>query len=1549
MAANELGPTYADAFNRLYAHAQRQQLPSRRGVLDPAPINIDHAGRVRPIALETSSQGRLNRRELRGDELPVRRPGREASGQTMDRRSRDEGFSGSEGASGGTGRNRSVAIPGFPEVGGLVAGPSGGRRVTVKEFVQGDLPALLASCLGTAAARYRSDPRLRENPGAVDVFGEGQTIPTEVARAVRDARSEVWIPESTGSLMADEENISMTVLASLAQLLHRIAESMVSSSPEMHQRASHVVREYGTWARDVMKDSIAGKKAAVSWQEAAAVLRESFRAVEHVVAAEIKLLPKPEGAGLASLLRELRESAGPKGGTPRASEARPKAPAAPGPGGGGGRRAAASEFAPVANEDQRGAMDGLMPATVEERVKFMSGRICWSYLDSSATKRVRYEPVPTLQRWGRFTLRKHPTEGLRVLGICDGMGSELLALLQAGLPVAKYWTIEVNNVSMGIVRANISRLVDTYPGLISREAFETMDTWMPPDAFAAARGAPRLFEQAADLPTLVVLTPPCVGNSRAGPGHGTSRGAGSVVPAALQILEALGQEYERRGGGAGEEAPFGWLFETAPIAEWDRRGPVAALRADLQGALGPRLHEDAARRGSTARRWTQMHTNLGSAGTWATASKAPPLAPIYTVAQLLRPGEKVQLYDSSLHGPTEWPNVEAEPMRCYPKVVRSVGSHAWRVNRYGPGKHGLGVTLLDNELEQPSVHMLERMLGFPKDWSRWSALPVRDAAGNVRGQTVFEVSEDQRAAKLGDVFDPNLATWVFMNRLAEEAHAMPVVPETALGTEPSRSPEPPMLDRGPRQGQAPPARVTPRAGEGRRGQAEVAPERGATSCESLPRDAERPAGDWDEDTPEEEFWDSLGEVLLPARKPAVRVLLRERVRATPARVPEQMEGGTPEDNKAHNQLRTALRVLVDAEEGKLPAEPQSVHLGNLPSVDEHLEFARQEVKAMAESHRVYEWHWPDGRPPTCILPLGVAVRAVDGKLRLIFDGRYINLFAPYEAFKYERMGDVLSYATVGGWAYVSDYKAGYHHIAVPELSEYLGFELDGVTYVFAMLPFGYGPACRQFTEVVTVMLQPLRERGMHMSLYIDDRLGAQATRKRCMRDMLCSYALVSALGWFLTLKKTSLVPEQQVVFLGLLVDFLLGRFVIPEAKVAMIQAQLSAAAAQAETVLRDERALASLAGRLISVRLAMPLAPLLCRNLYWAMTGRLGWNDALGSDAGEFRDLLSHVGEALVKHNGNRFWKRPGGVVFVGDAGDYGGGGGMLTGELEAPVRISYSPEQLAAVAVHAFHSTAREIYMIMASVGVILHRLTAAQVVAAGKLTYLTDSQAAYYGVMSMRAKTAEQMQWTRQIWYLCAEHDLDFRVVWAPRYTNPLVYADYMSKVHDNSQWAITDASYTEALHRLGVSAAHVVLDPFADETNARAALFYSLVLCPGTAGVNGFMQRWRGLVPPGMLAFVNGPFGALDQVLQKVAHERVDCVLIVPAWPKTWVSLLADLPVAQAVTLSRRAGPGGARVPIFQKGSRVQAGRDGVEKWSVKACLVRWPRAAGAPGGE
>ncbi|WP_416274473.1 reverse transcriptase domain-containing protein [Limnohabitans sp.] len=93
------------------------------------------------------------------------------------------------------------------------------------------------------------------------------------------------------------------------------------------------------------------------------------------------------------------------------------------------------------------------------------------------------------------------------------------------------------------------------------------------------------------------------------------------------------------------------------------------------------------------------------------------------------------------------------------------------------------------------------------------------------------------------------------------------------------------------------------------------------------------------------------------------------------------------------------------------------------------------------------------------------------------------------------MKDVLNYAEKDGWATISDYKAGYHHISCPALSQYLGVCWQGTVYVWTCMPFGFAPACRIFTEVNNVMYRPVREARVNLTTYIDDRLSASANRE----------------------------------------------------------------------------------------------------------------------------------------------------------------------------------------------------------------------------------------------------------------------------------------------------------------------------------------------------------------------------------------------------------------------------------------------------------------------
>lgn len=76
------------------------------------------------------------------------------------------------------------------------------------------------------------------------------------------------------------------------------------------------------------------------------------------------------------------------------------------------------------------------------------------------------------------------------------------------------------------------------------------------------------------------------------------------------------------------------------------------------------------------------------------------------------------------------------------------------------------------------------------------------------------------------------------------------------------------------------------------------------------------------------------------------------------------------------------------------------------------------------------------------------------------------------------------------------------------------------------------------------MMQPLRLLGSHVTLYINDPLQGQKKERKLKRDMIITFCVKSALGWFIKLKKTSLLPMQREDCLDRTVDTIGGHLLL---------------------------------------------------------------------------------------------------------------------------------------------------------------------------------------------------------------------------------------------------------------------------------------------------------------------------------------------------------------------------------------------------------------------
>ena len=648
----------------------------------------------------------------------------------------------------------------------------------------------------------------------------------------------------------------------------------------------------------------------------------------------------------------------------------------------------------------------------------------------------------------------------------------------------------------------------------------------------------------------------------------------------------------------------------------------------------------------------------------------------------------------------------------------------------------------------------------------------------------------------------------------------------------------------------------------------------------------------------------------------------------------------------------AAKQLIDRK------SPGEVRLPNMKSYEEHLPFVMETLhQDLLPKGKVAQWWWPEGKPPLVISPIGVDVRPVTGKRRLVFDHNYVNLFCRYQKMQYETLDDLVSMAEENGVGATGDTSSGYHHISIADkFVPYFGFMIEDTCYVYLCCPFGTAPAPSIYTDITTFQFQYARSLGLRLVTFIDDWATVAATQAQGRFNTATVHLLLAALGWALSTKKLQLSPAQQFEFLGLRAQLKApARFVVPEQKMSAILQLLRALISKQEITFRE---IAQVAGKIISIRRAVHLAPLICRELWSALVGVASWDEVFQSPAGCLT-TFQYLEEHLEEMNGHRIWARQRGIIVAGDASAVGFGAYPVavdavipadpdqlqlpsSDEMENwglhPFRTSFSAQEAEEAESQRYSSSSRELDCLLAWLRTVAERKPGALDHSA--MLYLTDSQVAASNINRM-AGGPTTLPTVRSIWHLCTKLDMELEAKWLPREHPLMVQADRDSKVADESSWAMSDWHFEFLCSLWQVQPS---LDPFADSVNRRAKRFFSLDLCPDTAGIDAFKLPWTVPGQPAPFAWVNPPFHRMHEVITKVETEKVDCILIVPEWSKSWVARLLDLPVIAKQALPTRDSQG-KEISMFTPGSRVprrqqRTGRKRNPKYTVWAYLLRWP---------
>lgn len=614
----------------------------------------------------------------------------------------------------------------------------------------------------------------------------------------------------------------------------------------------------------------------------------------------------------------------------------------------------------------------------------------------------------------------------------------------------------------------------------------------------------------------------------------------------------------------------------------------------------------------------------------------------------------------------------------------------------------------------------------------------------------------------------------------------------------------------------------------------------------------------------------------------------------------------------------------------LPAPP--VRLANHNSALAHFDFARGAVAELVATGAARQVD----HCPTCVLPLGVVARPGTGKLRLIWDGRWVNHYLDTPSFKYETLDQLGQVVEPGDFIFTCDLTAGYHHVDMHADSvQYMGFEWEGQFYVFTQLPFGLAPACWAFTKITRELLGKWRSAGHRNTGYIDDSLHAARSLAAAHAQRAVVLADFERCGFIVNLKKSTL-PSQLAPYLGALVDTCKGFLSVPPDKLK----RLSAALAQAVACRRrcQLRSIASVVGTIMSMSYSYGQVSML-------MTRRLAiW---LRDTQLHVRSLDSHaplsdaaVAElqfwqhSMLVHNGRTTLWPPTHVhtlIHTDAAGrsefSFGGWGGWarLNGRL-AQAAGRWRSE------TRATSSTLLE----TRAVWLVLQSLNIYNELDGQRILLRTDNMNVFYNLNKAGSMVAAVHDICFDLFWYCMQRGIQLIADWIPREQNTV--ADALSKEQQSCDWQLHPRYFAQLQQMWGP----FDIDLFASFTNHQLPVYYSHYYTPDTAGVNAFAHTW------GRRAWCNPPFSIIARVLRHAAACGSRMCLIAPYWPHArWWPLLLSAPQAFAPFV--RACMPLPRVPdLFLGAAFGNTRQQHAPAWDSLALLLDFaqPRAAPLP---
>lgn len=520
------------------------------------------------------------------------------------------------------------------------------------------------------------------------------------------------------------------------------------------------------------------------------------------------------------------------------------------------------------------------------------------------------------------------------------------------------------------------------------------------------------------------------------------------------------------------------------------------------------------------------------------------------------------------------------------------------------------------------------------------------------------------------------------------------------------------------------------------------------------------------------------------------------------------------------------------------------------------EFVAKTIKDLLRSKCITEVF----SPPTVVNPLTVSCH--NDKLRLILDLRHVNNHIFKFPVKYEGLDVLSQYVEKEGYIINFDLKSGYHHLGIfPDHRQYLGFawKINGNLkyFTFSVLPFGLSSACNIFTKILRPFVKRWRAHGAKIVMYLDDGVCTAKTQVELNYQVLRIRDDLRKAGFIVNESKSNWNPKHIVTWLGFVIN--LNRFEVslPEEKVDKIVIILNKYSSNDSM---SRRQLASVIGKITSTYPALgPIVFYRTKELQKKVISLEVWDFPFPLDSNTKSELKFWSDYFQIKRSKSFAQEHKKHITIFSDASATGGGS-FQEGHERSFCHFIWNHAEAAK------SSTYRELKTVWFS-------LLSFKDLRDTSVSWYTDCMNVC-AVLRKGSMNIELNNIALEIYHISIERNIQIEPKWINRKFN--THADYISKIIDIDDWAVTDEIYDYLNKKWGP----FTYDRFASYLNRKCLNYNSKYQDPFSNGVDAFRFNWKGhnnwLVPP---------IAEIGNTLQHLKKCRAMGVLVVPKWQSAY----------------------------------------------------------------